>query len=53
MHLPELDIQFPAFRLDVFMPGESSVQMEAKINIKVITVFCTLHSFTLTLRCTT
>jgi hypothetical protein len=23
MHLPELDIQLPAFRLDVCMPGES------------------------------
>jgi hypothetical protein len=31
MHLPELDIQLPAFRLDVCMPGESLVQMEAKI----------------------
>jgi hypothetical protein len=31
MHLPELDIQLSAFGLDVCMPGESLVQMKAKI----------------------
>jgi hypothetical protein len=31
MHLPELDIQLSAFRSDVCMPGESLVQMKAKI----------------------
>jgi hypothetical protein len=31
MHLPELDIQLSAFRLDVIMLGETLVQMEAKI----------------------
>jgi hypothetical protein len=31
MHLPELDIQLSAFRSDVCKPGESLVQMKAKI----------------------
>jgi hypothetical protein len=31
MRLPEHDIQLSAFRLDVSMPGEALVQMEAKI----------------------
>ena len=31
MHLPELDIQLSAFRSDVSMPGESLVQMKAKV----------------------
>jgi hypothetical protein len=31
MHLPELDIQLSAFCSDMHMPGESLVQMKAKI----------------------
>jgi hypothetical protein len=31
MHLPKLDIQLSAFCSDVCMPGESLVQMKAKI----------------------
>ena len=31
IHLPELGVQLPAFRLDVCMPGEALFQMEAKI----------------------
>jgi hypothetical protein len=31
VHLPELDIQLLAFRSDVCMPGESLVQIKAKI----------------------
>jgi hypothetical protein len=31
MHLPELDIQLSAFRLDVCIPGKSLVKMKAKI----------------------
>ena len=31
MHLPELEIQLSAFRLDVCIPGESLVQVKAKI----------------------
>jgi hypothetical protein len=31
MYLPELDIQLSVFRLDVCIPDETLVQMEAKI----------------------
>ena len=31
MHLPEFNVQLSAFRLDVGVPGEPLVQMEAKV----------------------
>ena len=31
MHLPKLDVQLSTFRLDVCVPSESKIQMEAKL----------------------